>query len=548
MKQILYFVLFCSFTSFAQKPLFKFTQKFTHKDSLRGSNTPQRAWWDVKHYNLNVAIYPETKTIQGYNYIRFTVVKESQKMQLDLQQPMQITKILYKNKPLNFTREGAVFWVDFPIALPLHTTHTIIVYFKGKPKEAKNAPWDGGITWKKDVNGNDFIASANQGIGASAWWPNKDFDTDEPDDGAIILLNVPSNLTGVSNGKLIYEHTYRHKKRKEYAWEVKNPINNYSMTINVGNYAHFSEIYKGEKGILNCEYWVLKKNLEKAKKQFQQVPKMLEAFEYWFGPYPFYEDDYKLVETPYLGMEHQSCIAYGNHYLNGYLGSDLSGTGIGLLFDFIIVHESGHEWFANSITNKDVADMWIHESFTCYSESLYIDYHFGTEKANAYVQGIRKNILNNKPIIGQYKVNNSGSGDMYYKGANMLHTLRQIVNNDKKWRSILRNLNTTFYHQTVTTQQIENYLISQTQLDLKGFFDQYLRTVNIPILKIKKRGNKIKFKFKKSVKNLNFPVKIYLNNQETWIHPSTNRKTYNAPFKIKTVKVDENFYIKTIKK
>lgn len=541
-------IILFSFGSFAQNEFFKHHEKFTRQDSLRGSNTLQRAWWNVKHYDLAVSVFPKTKTIKGTNKISFTVEKQMRKMQIDLQQPMQITQIIHQNKQLKFTREGNVFWVEFSTTLPLHSTQNITVYFEGKPKEATQPPWDGGITWKKDNNNVDFIASSNQGIGASIWWPNKDFSADEPDNGAIISVNIPEHLTNVSNGKLIAVISHKQQKRKTYTWKVTNTINNYGISINIGDYAHFSEVFKGEKGSLNCEYWVLKKNLKKAKKQFQQVPKMLTAFEYWFGPYPFYEDDYKLVETPYLGMEHQSCIAYGNHYKNGYLGSDLSGTGIGLKFDYIIIHESGHEWFANSITNKDVADMWIHEGFTCYSESLYIDYHFGTENANKYVQGMRKNIQNNKPLIGQYLVNNSGSSDMYYKGLNILHTLRQMINNDEKWRTILRGLNNEFYHQTVTTQQIENYMSTHSGLPLNGFFNQYLRTVKIPVLELKYNNKKLKYQFKNTVANFKMPVKIWVNKKPVWINASNKLSTYTATYDIKTVVVDKNFYIKTKKK
>jgi len=549
MKKIFLFLfLFISFNGIAQKPLFKFTQKFTKQDSLRGSITPQRAWWDVKKYDLAIQVFPKTKTLSGSNTISFEVLKPQQQMQIDLQQPMQITKITHGDKTLNFKREGNVFWVDFNEKLPLHSNQKITLYFSGKPREAKHAPWDGGISWEKDKNNTDFIASSNQGIGASIWWPNKDIDSDEPDNGARISVTVPQHLTNVSNGRLVAVKEHLPEQTKTFVWEVVNPINNYSICFNIGDYTHFSEKYNGEKGILDCDYWVLKHHLKKAKKQFKQAPKMLKAFEYWFGPYPFYEDSYKLVEAPYLGMEHQSCITYGNHYQNGYLGSDLSGTGVGLLFDFIIIHESGHEWFANSITNKDVADMWIHESFTCYSESLYLDYHFGTQKANTYVQGIRKNIKNDKPIIGQYGVNNSGSGDMYYKGANMLHTLRQMINNDDKWRTILRGLNTTFYHQQVTTQQIENYISEQSGLDLKGFFDQYLRTNQIPYLKIKKRRKKIQYHFKKGVQNLKMPVKIHLNNKVVWLPVSNRKKTYKSNERIKTIKIDPNFYLLSNKK
>src|SRR5690606_34329520 len=334
---------------------------------------------------------------------------------------------------------------------------SICIQYSGKPQQAKRAPWDGGLVWSKDKNGNEFIATACQGIGASIWWPCKDHMYDEPDFGMRIQITVPAHLTAVSNGRLI--ETRKEKgKRKTFVWKVVNPINNYGVNVNIGDYVNFFETYAGEKGNLDMSYWVLAENLEKAKEHFKQAPMMMQAFEHWFGPYPFYEDSYKIVEVPYLGMEHQSSVTYGNHYKNGYLGADFSGTGWGLKFDYLIVHESGHEWFANNITYKDIADMWIHESFTTYSESLFLEYHYGKEAAAKYIIGTRSSIGNKSPIIGIYDVNHEGDGDMYTKGANIIHTLRQFVPEDEKWRGILRGMNSEFYHKTVTTEEIEAYL------------------------------------------------------------------------------------------
>jgi aminopeptidase N len=365
---------------------------------------------------------------------------------------------------------------------------------------------------------------------------------DEPDQGIELSITAPKHLMSVANGRLI--HTKENSNQTNTAtWKVVNPINNYGVNINIGDYVHFSEKYKGKKGVLDCDYYVLSYNLEKAKKQFKEVSRTLEAFEHWFGPYPFYEDSFKLVEVPYLGMEHQSSVTYGNGYQNGYKGSDLSGSGWGLKFDFIIVHESGHEWFANSITNIDMADMWIHESFTAYSESLFLDYHFGTDASNAYVTGTRKKIQNDRPIIGDYNVNSSGSSDMYYKGANMLHTLRQIIDNDEKWRSILVGLNSNFYHQTVSTQQIENYINNHIKIDLTAFFEQYLRTIKIPFLEYKLENNDLSYRWSNVVDDFSIPIKVYLNATSHWISPTGNWKKLAWNKNINTFSVDKNFYI-----
>ena len=343
----------------------------------------------------------------------------------------------------------------------------------------------------------------------------------------------------VSNGRLreIDEDT------NTYHWFVSNPINNYGVNVNIGDYVHFSEKYDGEKGDLDMDYYVLNYNLEKARKHFKDAPKMMEAFENWFGPYPFYEDSFKLVEVPYLGMEHQSSVTYGNQYLKGYLGRDLSGSGWGLKFDFIIIHEAGHEWFANNITYKDAADMWVHEGFTCYSESLFLDYHYGTEAANAYVQGIRKNIKNDRPIIGIYDVNHEGSGDMYYKGSNILHTLRQVVNDDNKWRMILRGLNKEFYHKTVTTDQIEHYISVQMKRDLRPFFNQYLRTTKIPIFEYTINGKKLMYRYANAVEGLTLPLRILVEDKPVWLEPTTTWQTQKIKGNLKTITIDPNFYI-----
>ena len=517
---------------------------FSKQDTLRGSITPERVWWDLLHYNLDFKVSPSSKSIEGSNLIRYEVLSQNQLMQIDLQPPMEITSVLENNKELNYNREGNVYYIQLKKNQQIGAINEITIHFKGAPKISNNPPWDDGFTWGKDNNGTDFIATSCQGGGSSIWWPSKDHMYDEPDYGIELSITAPKHLISVANGRLI-KTKENSNKTNTTTWKVVNPINNYGVNINIGDYVHFTEKYKGKKGVLDCDYYVLSYNLEKAKKQFKEVSRTLEAFEYWFGPYPFYEDSYKLVEVPYLGMEHQSSVTYGNGYQNGYKGIDLSGTGWGLKFDFIIVHESGHEWFANNITNIDIADMWIHESFTAYSENLFLDYHFGTEASNAYVTGTRKNIQNDKPIIGNYNVNNSGSSDMYYKGANMLHTLRQIIDNDEKWRSILVGLNKDFYHQTVTTQQIENYIDKYFEIDLKPFFNQYLRTIKIPALDYKLENNNLLYKWSNVVDGFSIPIKVFINSTSQWIRPTSRWKKLLSDKNINSFSVDNNFYIET---
>lgn len=518
-----------------------FAQEYTRADTLRGSITPERGWWDVMHYDLKVSVNPSEKTIEGSNTITYKVVKPHTIMQIDLQAPMRIDKIIQNGQEITFTSEESAHFLTLQQTQVTDKEYKVTISFSGKPIEAKRPPWDGGFTWTKDSNGNDFIATSNQGIGASVWWPLKDHPADEPDNGVTISVTAPENLMDVSNGQLIKET--ENGNIKTWVWEVVNPINTYGVNINIGDYVQWNETYKGEKGPLAVDYYALRENEAKAKTQFKQVPMMLEAFEYWFGPYPFYEDGFKLVEAPYLGMEHQSSITYGNGFENGYLGRDLSGSGWGMKFDFIIIHESGHEWFANNITNKDVADMWIHEGFTCYSENLYLDYFFGKKASSEYVIGLRKNILNDRPIIGKYNLNSRGSSDIYYKGANILHTIRQLIDNDKKWRNILRGLNKTFYHQTVTTKQVEEYISKESGIDLIVFWNQYLRTIEIPKIEYEVIGKNLKYRYVNTIENFEMPVIAIINGKEKWIHPTATSQTLKTRKPIKTIEIKKDFYI-----
>ncbi|SHM81295.1 M1 family metallopeptidase [Polaribacter sp. KT 15] len=541
MKKIL-LILFLSLSFFSCKAQGLMTEKnnFTRQDTLRGSITLERIWWDLTYYHLDVKVNPDKKFISGKNTIKYKVLSVHNTMQIDLQAPLKITKVTQDEKELEVIHDGNAHFVKLLKKQIIGKTDSIIVHYKGNPKEAIRAPWDGGFSWRKDKNGNHFVATSCQGLGASVWWPCKDHMYDEVENMRI-SVTVPSNLMDVSNGRL--ESVKKHGEYTTYNWYVDNPINNYGVNVNIGDYTHFSEVFDGEKGDLDMDYYVLKYNLEKAKKHFKDAPKMMKAFEHWFGPYPFYEDGFKLVEVPYLGMEHQSSVTYGNQYKQGYLGRDLSGTGWGLKFDFIIIHEAGHEWFANNITNKDIADMWIHESFTNYSESLFIDYYYGKKAASEYVIGLRNSISNKAPIIGKYNVNKEGSGDMYNKGGNMLHTLRQLVNNDEKWRSILRKMNKVFYHQTVTTKQIENFLSKEIGINLETFFDQYLRNKKIPTLTYKIKNNTLTYNWINVVDNFNMPLKVYLNDKEKWIYPSTEKQEIILKDRETDFKIDSNFYI-----
>lgn len=552
-----YFLLFASAEAQPLKPL----QAFTHGDTLRGTYGPSRDWWNVLKYDLHVKFNLSDSSISGENVIQIKTIKKGDILQIDLQEPMILDECYITTEspyPLTYNqistplkdikKDGNAYFIKIHPAFASaknEKPYYLTVRFHGKPRIAVRPPWDGGLIMKKDKNNNPFVSLACQGLGASVWYPCKDHQADEPD-SAEMHITIPDSLMCVGNGR------FRGKINNAdgtatYDWAVTNPINSYNLIPYIGKYTHFSEVFDGEKGKLDMDYWVLAYNEEKAKKQFKDAPRMMKAFEHWFGPYPFYEDGFKLVEAPHLGMEHQSATAYGNKYMNGYLGQDLSGTGWGLKWDFIIVHESGHEWFANNITSKDIADMWVHEGFTNYSETLFTDYWYGKQAGNEYVIGTRKGIQNDIPIIGTYNVNQEGSGDMYPKSGNMLHSIRQVINDDSLFRQILRGLNKTFYHQTVTTKQVEDYISKQSKHNFSKVFDQYLRTTQIPVLEYKVNGYKLSYRYTNCVKGFDLPLKIKFKTEQ-WIKPTEKWKTLNLyPEGDNSFSVDPNFYIKTKK-
>ncbi|HEU4642090.1 MAG TPA: M1 family metallopeptidase [Gemmatimonadaceae bacterium] len=516
---------------------------FTHADTLRGSDTPQRSWWDATFYDLHVHIEPADSSIRGYDGITYRVLRPASEMQIDLMTPLEVDSMVQDGESLRYRRDGNAFFVTLTAPQQVGDSKTITVYYHGKPRVAKRPPWDGGFTWARDSLGHPWIATTCQGIGASIWWPNKDYQGDEPDSQRV-AITVPDPMVDVSNGRL-RSTTHNGDGTTTYEWFVDDPINNYDVAVNAGTYAHFGDTYAGEDGTLTMDFWPLAYHQEVAARQFQQARSMLRCFEHWFGPYPWYRDGYKLVETPHLGMEHQSAVAYGNHYQNGYRGRDLSGTGWGLRWDFIIVHESAHEWFGNNITSRDLADMWVHESFANYAENLYTECLFGRETGAAYVIGTRALIRNDRPIIAHYGVNEEGSGDMYYKGGNMLHTIRQVIDDDAKWRGILRGLNAAFHHQVVTGQQVEDYISRESGIDLSTVFAQYLTTTRVPVLEYRISGTTLSYRWADVVPGFAMPVRVSLaDGRYDVIRPTESWQTATLHLANPAdFHVDENFYV-----
>lgn len=548
-KPVLFTVISLLLFSFGFAQLGEQKEVFTRQDTLRGSLNANRNWWDVLHYSILVTPDFDTKTIKGKVDIRFRVLRPGKLMQIDLQEPMQLTKAYIGDKKLSYTRDGNIYLVTMPDNLKKGSVQKLALAYEGSVRVAKRPPWDGGWIFQKDEKGRPWMSAACQGLGASVWYPCKDHQSDEPDSGASLQITVPDTLVAVGNGRLVEKKSFS-PGTLTWKWQVKNPINNYTIIPYIGKYVNFTDTLMGEKGKLDLSYWVLDYNLDKAKEQFKQAKTMLHAFEYWFGPYPFYEDSYKLVDAPHLGMEHQSAVAYGNKYLNGYLGRDMSGSGWGLKWDFIIVHESGHEWFANSITSKDLADMWIHEGFTNYSETLFTDYVYGKQAGDEYNYGSRKGIRNDRPIIGPYGVNKEGSGDMYPKSGNMLHSIRHAMHDDEKFRQMLRFLNKKFYHQTVTTEDIQNAMSQYFGSSLEKIFDQYLRTTQVPVFEYNISPDKkiFSYRYTHCVDGFNLPIFLNTNKGGLLLGPESNKWNTKElkPGEADTFPVDaieKNYYV-----
>jgi aminopeptidase N len=515
-------------------------QNFTRRDSLQGGFSAERMCFDIQRYDLDITINPAKRFISGSNTISFKILEVTDKIQLDLFENMQVDSIIFKNKKLKYSREFGAVFITFPN--PMMVSEDIFelqFYYSGSPLIAENAPWDGGFVFAKDTNNKHWVGVAVQGTGASLWYPVKDSQSDEPDFGASIKVAVPNGLMNVSNGRFQGSLDLNNGYTR-WDWEVKNPINSYNITVNIGDYVHLHEKHDN----LDLDYYVLRGNEKRARKHFAEVKPMMDCFESKFGPYPFTEDGFKLIETNYLGMEHQSAIAYGNKYRKGYLGQDSSGTGIGMSFDYIVIHESAHEWFGNSVTSRDIADMWIHEAFTTYAESVYVECQFGKQKAIDYINGQKRMIQNYKPIIGQYGVNNESATDMYYKGTQILNTLRSAVDDDEKWWNMLKKFAVTNRYKIIESKDVIAFFSEETGLDLKPFFDQYLKQTAIPILELKTDDTNLQYRFMNTSDIFTLPIHLLINNEKTNLNPTSTWQTLKIKAASEVFFPQNLFYIK----
>jgi len=539
LHKLTFFSLLCLTTLVAaQTP----QRTFTRADILRGGYGPYRANNDLLSYNLDVRVDPEKKFISGKNTIRFKMLKDDSRIQLDLYANMNIDKILLGSTQLKYEREFNAVFVDFPRTLKKNSVYSIDFYYSGNPTETGRF---GGITFKKDPSGHPWINTACQGVGASVWWPNKDQQRDEVENMRL-SVEIPGTLVDVSNGRFLGK-TDLGDGYTRYDWLIHYPINNYCVSLNIGNYVHFS----GRLDDLTLDFYCLPANLEKAKRQFVQAKSMLQCYQKFFGEYPFKKDGYKLIEVPYSGMEHQSAVTYGNHFANGYLERDWTGVGVSMKFDFIIIHESAHEWFGNSITASDVSDAWIHEGWGTYAECVYVECMFGREDALKYINGYKAKIRNREPIIGPAGVNNWPTQDMYFKGALFLNTLRSVIDDNARWWKLVRDYYGHFKYRNIMTEDVVKFFNERTKKNLTPIFDQYLRHNNIPALELQfqESDGSVSYRWKADVKEFAMPVKVGRRDNWQLIEPTTEWKTMKLGVKKDDFEVATDlYYINVTKK
>jgi aminopeptidase N len=513
----------------------------THGDILRGAYGPYRANNDLLFYHLDVRVDPEKKFLSGKNTIRFKMLQDATRIQLDLHAALNVDKILLGDTVLKYERDSGAVFVDFPETLRTGRTYNIDFHYSGNPVETGRF---GAIAFRKDPSGHPWINTACEGIGASVWWPNKDQWRDEVE-SMEISVSIPNDLVDVSNGKFLGK-TDLGDGYTRWDWLVQYPINNYDVSLNIGNYQHWAD----RLGDLPLDFYALPENLEKAKKQFAQAKGMLEAYQHYFGEYPFQKDGYKLIEAPYSGMEHQSAVTYGNHFANGYLERDWTGVGISPRFDFIIIHESGHEWFGNSISAADVSDMWIHEGWTTYLECLYVEYMWGRDDALKYTNAYKSKVRNLQPIITPRGINREPPQDQYFKGALFLNTLRSVVNDDARWWTLIHDFYQHFKYQNIMTEDVVQYFNQQTGMNLTPIFDQYLRHTALPALELKWNEGEgtVSYRWKADESAFRMPVRAGARDHWQILQPTVEWQTLKTPLNRDDFEVATHLYFVNVTK
>jgi aminopeptidase N len=539
----LLFVAFVTFSSaIIQNP--QSPQAPTHAQILRGEYGRYRANNDLLYYHLDVRVDPEKKFLSGSTTVRFRMLRDDNRIQLDLHEALKVDKIEWivsdvANSNLQFTRDSGALFIDFPEQLKSGRTYDIRVFYSGNPLETGRF---GGIAFRKDPAGRHWINTACEGEGASIWWPNKDQWRDEVE-SMNISVSIPNDLVDVSNGKFLGK-TDLGDGYTRWDWLVHYPINNYSVSLNIGHYVHFGDRLRD----LPLDFYCLPENLDKAKKQFAQAKGMIEAFQHYFGEYPFKKDGYKLIEVPYSGMEHQSAVTYGNHFANGYLERDWTGVGISPRFDFIIIHESGHEWFGNAVSAADTSDMWIHEGWTTYLECLYVEYMYGKADGLKYTNGYKSKVRNRQPIVPQRGINAEPPQDMYFKGALFLNTLRSVIDDDNRWFAVIHDFYQRFKYKNIMTEDVEAFFNQRLGKNLTPVFEQYLRHTALPMLELKFTDGEVSYRWKADEKGFAMPVKVGMNDRWQIIQPTTEWQTMKTALSKDQFEVATDLYFVDVSK
>jgi aminopeptidase N len=519
----------------------------TRADILRGEYGRYRANNDLLFYHLDIRVDPVKKTLGGKNTIRFKMLKDDTRIQLELYANLSVDKIVYGPTPLKFERDLNTVYVDFPETLKSGRTYSIDFHYSGAPQEQGRF---GGITFRTDPAGKPWINTACEGEGSSIWWPSKDQWRDEPE-GMEISVAIPNDLVNVSNGKF-QSKTDLGDGYTRWDYLVHYPINSYNVSLNIASYVHFED----RLGDLPFDFYVLPGSLEKAKVQFAQAKPMIEAYQHFFGEYPFAKDGYKLIEVPYSGMEHQSAVTYGNRFANGYLERDWTEVGVSPRFDFIIIHESGHEWFGNAVSAADVSDMWIHEGWTTYLECLYVERLFGYEDALKYTNGYKKKVQNKEPIVQQRGIHRLPPQDMYFKGALFLNTLRSVVNDlsrrsdegakadDAKWWKLIRDLFQHFKYQNIMTEDVVKFVNEQLGQDLTPVFDQYLRRTDLPMLQLtfNDKDGTVAYRWNADERTFAMPIRVGTRGSWQTITPTADWKVMPTKLSKEAFEVATDLY------
>jgi len=544
MKKIIFSLLICTFFSCQEnRPHGSQYQlpELTPNNLLMGYLNENRSSYRVSFYDINIDFNLEKKSINGFVTIKAESLNDLRKLQIDLAKNLKISRISYKDVDLNFSREYDAVLIDFPDYIKKGDIFEFTVFYNGIPQGADNPPWAGGFTWSKDKEERDWIAVSCEGEGARIWWPNKDHITAEGD-SVRMAYTVPSNVVAVGNGKL---RSVKSKNNKStYEWFVNNPINNYNISVQIGNYVAVQDTLIKENEVHYINHYVLDYNEELAANYFIQSKEVIRFYEKYFGDYQWYEDGYKLIEVPYLGMEHQSAVTYGNGFslYNGVRSKSWPMYGV---IDPLIIHETGHEWFGNSVTASDPTHIWIHEGMQVYSESLYFEDKFDSYDVGVhYLNSIKNRIVNEIPIVGNENENHWAlNGDTYMKGAWIMHTLRSVINDDAVWFEILKEFMIENAKGFANTKDFFDKVYEKTSLDLWYFAEQYFYTPNQPQLEYYQTNSEFFYRWSNVNDNFIMPIDLLVNGKTIRALPSQEFQSIKITKHSQVEVMDWKFYV-----